>query len=272
METIEKICWNANHANNDYSINTVADLHILQNGNLNTKDLIILDTTCKKGHTSKYLANQARTVYAYDECKQLFKQAKRTFADNLTFTKKIEQKNFYNLIVALAPITSISLLRYLHKLLAPKGEIFCSFITQSNPLPIATATCQEMVPVLQNAIDNNQTKHINLLAKNKELLSDEELKNKLNTAQFTILSYEQKVFDIEILDIDKFKYFHTSTIMDWSIMNYIEEQKEREKIACLCIDLLISKIKKDSTDNWFYPINTTVIHLRKNDLIKKEDS
>lgn len=274
METVQKICWDDNHAHDDCSVNTVAHLHILQNSNLNTKNLTILDATCRKGHTARFLANTAQTVYGYDADKTLLKHAKKKSMGNLTFTKKINQENFYNLIVAFAPSTSIDSLQHLHTLLAPNGELFCSFITQSNPLPIAAAASQEILPTIQNIINENRPvdSFINTKTKNKQYPSDELLKSMINKAQFTILSYEQKVFDIEILDKNKFKCFHTSTIMDWSIMDYIKEQKKREEVACLCIDLLISKIKKDDMDNWFYPINTTVIHLRKNDLIKKEYS
>jgi len=267
MEAPQSPCWDDGYYNKTCAVSTIAHLHLLQNSNLNTKNLTILDATCRKGHTSNFLARDAKIVYGYDADKTLFYDAQKQSGHNLIFTKKIDQKKFYNLIVAFAPSTSIDLLRYLHTLLVPNGEIFCTFITKSNPLPIAAAACQEILPTIQNIINKNSQTGclINVDTKNKEYPSDEILQNMINNAQFTILSYEQKIFDITILDKDKFRDFHASAIMDWPFIQHIKEQEKRENMARQCADMLLSKIKKDNIGNWFYPINTTVVHMRKTD-------
>ena len=87
----------------------------------------------------------------------------------------------------------------------------------------------------------------------------------IQKAQFKIISYTQTSFDILILNKNKFRDFHRSIILHSPAMKKISNIKKREKIAGQFVDKIISKIKKDNFGCWFYPINTTIIHLCKND-------
>jgi len=269
-------CWNKDNYKNKCAIDTVAYLHVLQDSNLNTKNLIIFDTTCHNGDPSAFLAHEARRVHAFDENdKNLEYATKNNSIHNLKFIKKGNlHKNYYDLIVASTPHTvDIERLQQLRNLLVSHGEIFCTFVTRSNPLPIAANALREMFPKIKKSSDYLYQSRIQSFIdiEDKKYPTDETVKNMIDKAQFTIISYEQKSFDILILDKNEFKDLHTSVIMNSPFMQRIDDIKKREKIAKQFVDKIISKIKKynflknGNFDYWFYPVNTTVVHIRKND-------
>lgn len=262
-------CWNKDNYKNNCSIDTVAILHILQNSNLATKNLKIFDTTCRKGHTSAFLAGITKWVHAYDEDdKDLLYAQQNNSMNNLRFIKKGNIfHNYYDLIIASTPTLHAERLKQLRTLLVPNGEIFCTFVTRSNNQPIATQALWELLPKIAKNTDYFYRGHLQSFAdiENKKYPIDETLKHMIDEAQFTIISYEKKSFDILILDKNKFKDLHRLNIMSSPFMQRISDIKKREKIVNQFVDKIISKIKKDAFGCWFYPVDTTIVHIRKND-------
>jgi hypothetical protein len=261
-------CWNKDNYKDDCSIDTVAFLHILQNSNLNTKDLKIFDTTCRKGHTTRFLAQNAKFVHGYDDDDKNLQYAQEN-NPKLRFIKKGgAYTNFYDLIIGSTFTTDIKRLRGLSACLVPHGEIFFTFVTQSNSLPITIKALEELLPKIDKAAEWGGWYDPSDLTK-QFTTEDKILKNIIKNEKFDIISYEQKTFDILILDKDKFKKFHKSLFMEFPFIQKIRNVEKREKLAQCYINKLVAKIKKnqlltkDQFDYWFYPIDTTVIHIRK---------
>ncbi len=260
-----------NDLSNYLSIDAVANLHILRNSKLQTKNRIIFDAGCDKGHISAFLAQDAHSVYAYDADRSNIASANTKYnLENLLFSNDlwdVSRPNSYDLAVSCVPSTDMETFQKLSTLLKPQGEIFCLFTTRSNPEPIEATVLREIFPKIRKCISPFDQHALHNFAEEhkKKYPLDESLKMMIATFGFEIITFEQKNFNIEIQDIHRFKSFHASLIMNLEIMNFINPKK-REKIADCFMCRMIAKLKKTKPGHFIYPCSKTIVHIRKKDV------
>jgi len=264
------LVWNKKRIKDDCDINTLANLHILQKSNVQTKQKVVFDPVCSRGNIAAFLAQDAETVHGYDEDSNIIRQADKKYKlRNLTFWNNLFfrfRQSTYDLIVSCSPSADIEKLQHLRRLLKPQGEIFCLFSTRSNTEPIETQVVREILPKIQKCVFGFEQRHLQAWAdeENKKYPMDGILQNMIAQSGFDIITFEQKNFNILIQDINAFKNFHKSLSMNnLPFMKLITYPKNREKIANLFIGKFISKLKKDESGNWIYPCSKTIVHIRK---------
>lgn len=263
------LIWNKKRAKDDCDINTLANLHILQKSNLQTKQKLILDLGCERGNTSAFLAQNANKVYGYDDDSNNIRRAGEKYSlSNLMFRNNIHdivKKDPYDLIISCSPAADMAKLQLLGAILKPLGEIFCLFSTRSNTAPLEVEVLREILPKIKKCIWVLEQRYLQAWTdeENKKYPMDETLKIMIAKSGFDIISFEQENFNILIHDINTFKSFHHPIVMNLPFMRLIYRPKNREKIANMFMGKIIAKLKKDELGNWIYPCSKTIVHIRK---------
>ena len=252
--------------NSKKDIEVMAYLHILQNSNIDKKDLI-LNIEFNKGDIAHFLTTKADNVIAFTQNQQNMNQAQAEFKHpKLTFTPLFSMIHYYDLIVTCHPVAEMGLLQKTKSLLNHCGEIFCLFNTNSNKKHVLHEVFENMKPVLKKNLSGADYKHLcSLVEVNFPRPTDALLKKMIAQSELEIITYEQKAVNILIVQPQQERFLTDSKafFMDLPIMNSVSTKQEKTLLANIFIENIIKIIKSDDSGNWIYPFDFTIVHIKK---------
>lgn len=240
----------------NYSIETITHLYLLDNSNLCLNNRSILDIECKTGEVAYFLAQKGTAkVIGYSAEEKNIAIAKKKFKHQnlIRLSNEASEKDRFDLIVSCYPLKTKLFLTEIKVYLNPQGEIFCLLKTESN----------------ERTIEEKALNAMSIPFASKENISDELIKNIIAQEGFEIITYEQKKGMILICPHERQKVIAgcTSFFKSLPVASFSDtdptKTKKWDKRAHIFAKKFVQLLKKDAEGNWFYPYDYTVIHIKK---------